>query len=121
MLDRLKAWFRGQPAAAPVTKGSTAERTLMRLFPGYRGTQQQWSQNRFELAGHYRGWNYVGIKAIAEEIAGMAPQVAYVRDQGQAVHGKYLPRWLRSKALAPVQMDDELEPVDKNHDLLRLL
>lgn len=101
----------------------------MSLFPGW-GTSSyftSWSANRTELVQHFRGWNYVAIRAICEEVAGMFPQVAYRCSPDQVAHSKslghrpnYLPRRLRVKAIANVQTHEELEPVASGHPLLRL-
>lgn len=117
------------------------------LLPNWSGQQTltPWAFNRAEFVQHYRGWNYVAIKAIAEQIACMTPLVARVRsgDEIRGQIGKSLREAksrgqreqielsyrryrrkslaLKRKALAHLQDCDELEPVSKDHPLCRLL
>jgi phage portal protein BeeE len=135
---------------APVTKAASSggeQRIVTMLMPG-GGSFNDWTANRPELAGHFRGWNYVAIHALCCEIAGLQPQVARVVDQAEqdgevekvlkSLHSatstferslvqkayqrkKALRTKLTRKALAHMQGGDELEPVDKDHPLIRLL
>jgi len=99
---------------------------------------------RSEYINHFKGWNYVAIKAICEEIAGFAPSVC-TKEDGREVHDKYrkslsaakghqdrerirssfaksyVSKSMRRKALANLQDSDELKPVGKDHSLVRLL
>lgn len=117
---------------------------IVDLLPNWQGQQTltPWVSNRAEFVQHYRGWNYVAVKAIAEEIACLTPVVARVRN-GDEVRGQ-MAKALRAgkdrraveleyrrmsrkslamkrKALAHLQDSDELEPVSKDHPLCRLL
>lgn len=101
-----------------------------------------WNANRQELPNHFKGWSYVAITAIAEEIGGNPPIVAYKRspddvagikqkalsrvtkswtrrDAMQAVQQQFWPR--HQKALTRTMPGDELEPAEENHRLARLL
>lgn len=94
---------------------------------------------RQELANHYTGFNYLAIQPLMKEIGGMSPHAAYRRD-GQSVKKakekalisgnleeykslgfKYLNAYERQKAIAPIGTHEELEPVDSDHDFIRLL
>lgn len=120
---------------------------ILNLFPNWHGTNNKmtglpWSGNRAEMVNHFRGWNYVAVRAICEEIACMPPQVCRIVDAeevqeerqkalkgtgrerflaSQRLSRKYLSRGQRMKSLAHVQDSDELEPVSSNHPLVRLL
>lgn len=101
------------------------------------------SYARSEYINHFRGWNYVAIKAIAEEIAGRAPSV-YQKEDGREVAEKlakslrgkshleqkslyslhrktYLSPAAKRKSLANLQDSDELRSVGKDHALVKLL
>ena len=104
-----------------------------------------WNANRAEFSNHYRGWTGIAVKAIADEIAGDPPLVAIKRDAQQverlqrkamrragkshfekqvaykAHRKRYLNPHARKKAMASLQMHEELEPVDPQHRLVRLL
>lgn len=112
---------------------------MLDLFQHWSGSSGSgigvpWTGNRAEQAAHFRGWNYVAVRAICEEIACMPPQVHRIRSKeeldrertkalkaGQPYRAKTLSRRLRTKALAHIQDSDELEPVDSDHPLVRLL
>ncbi len=122
---------------------------ILRLFGGrwHASTSSMglpWTANRTEQSMHFRGWNYVAVRAICEEIACMPPQVCEIHDaedvraeRQKSLHGrkgwrdvaeakrsharKYLSRGQRMKSLAHVQDSDELEPVSSDDPLVRLL
>lgn len=134
-----------------VSKSATkGERILGALFPN-RGTgfPGGWSQNRLEQVQHLRNWTYVFINCICSKIASLMPNLAMVHDQpikgrttkacqrglsnlmygawGGSSHimegghsfltmGEY-----RSKALSAVKPHEELEPLELNHELRRLI
>lgn len=125
---------------------SAGERKLVSLLPGWNimGRTGSWSANRHELVGHFKGWNYISIRTIAETGADMPPSVAMVETAGDAekarqkawfstrdpflrakrmakLQAKYLRKDVRRKALVNAAQDDELIPVDNDHRLMRLL
>lgn len=104
---------------------------------GYGSFGSTWS--RQELGNHYTGFNYLAIQPLMKEISGMTPHAAYRRDgmgireakskamaagnwsEFRQIGSRFLNRFERSKAIAPIQTHEELEPVSTNHDLVRLL
>ena len=134
-----------------VTKSATkGERILGALFPN-RGTgfPGGWSQNRLEQVQHLRNWTYVFINCICSKIASLMPNLAMVHDQPiagkttkacqrglmNATHGTWggsssismgghsflTMGEYRSKALSAVKPHEELEPLELNHELRRLV
>lgn len=128
------------------TRKSIGEKKLIELLPGWGWSRmaQQWSENRHELVTHFRGWNFIAIRAIAEAFAEMPPQIATlhrsqeVGRERKRLHystrdswkrGKRLAKFnakfatarVRKKAMANLQPGDELEPVSPDHRLARLL
>lgn len=122
---------------------------MIDLFPSWHGSVGSsaglpWTANRSGQANHFRGWNYVAVRAICEEIACMPPQVCQIHDADdvrkemqKSLAGrkgwreiaeakerfarKYLSRAQRQKSLAHLQDSDELEPVSSDDPLVRLL
>lgn len=95
---------------------------------GVQYAPAQWAGSKYEYARRYRLWNYVAIRCIANEFGCHPPHVARVVRQkdlqgpdGAARRKMLLPRSARLKAMAPVQPHEELEPVDSDHALYRLL
>lgn len=111
--------FRG---AGPQSEGSRRMADLM-LGGGSMGYPGAWTADRIELARHYKAWNYIAIRAIAEEIACHPPSIAIVRTREQAKAKKLnvLKSRDRRKAISSIQSHEELEPVDSSHPLARLL
>lgn len=112
------------------SKTSKGERAFAEMFSagGAANYPAASSLTTFEQVRHYRLWTYVAVRAIAEEIARRPPHVAYVRrprdlngPDGAMKRKLLLPRNLRLKAMAPVQPQEELEPVDSDHALYRLV
>jgi len=101
---------------------SVGERRLMTLFPSI-STFNSWGANRGELVNHFRGWDYVAIHAICEEVAGMQIQLAHVRAPGddKQQRAKCLGQQMRRKAMVSIAEHEELEPVSRRHPLLKLL
>lgn len=147
-------WFKRlfsplQSTASPqVDDTSRAERIFLKLFQlGGNTTYNDWTGNRYELAGHFKGWTYCAVHALATEIAGLQPQVARVVDQTeqeeevkkslrvlkslrgterqwytQQLRKKSIQRRLmKTKTLAHIQQGDELEPAPNQHPLVKLL
>jgi len=90
---------------------------------GSMGFPGAWTADRLEQVRHYRGWSYIAIKAIAEEVACHPPRVAVVRGREEAMSKgmKVLSGRERRKAIAHTQAHEELEPVDSHHPLCELL
>lgn len=85
-----------------------------------------WTQNRAEQVRHFRGWNYVAIRAIAKMIAGATPQVGVIRGGDdllvrQEKGAKFLTKTARRKALTSAQEHEEIEPLPNSHRLVKLL
>lgn len=119
---------------------------VVELVPNYMAsanTSYQFNWARSEFINAYRGWNYVAIKAICEEIAGLSPSIMK-REDGREVHEQYrksikaatweeraaiteshrrlyLSKSMKRKALANLQDSDELKPVSHDHPLCKLL
>ena len=113
-------------------KRGVGEKVFSRLLPGLGsyGLPGGWTSDRSEIVRHYKSWSYVAIRAIAEEIAGLAMHAAYVRSAEQAHRrrekGISANRFLGGKILQKtlsnhVQPHEELEMVSSNHPLMRLL
>lgn len=99
------------------------------------------SWQRIEQVNHFRGWNYVAIKAIAEEVGGFQPIVAKRhaaadvrsayrkalasgrdrRDVNAEFQSRFLTANARRKALTNIRSDDTLEQVSQDHPLYRIL
>ncbi len=73
-----------------------------------------WSGSKYEHVRHYRLWNYIGVRAIAEEIARRPPDV------GKIIRGTPKQKFIR-KSQATKQQHEEIEPVDSDHPLYRLV
>lgn len=101
---------------------SAGSRAFARLLGTSWAWGGNWSSDRVEQSRHYRGWPYVFIEAIADEVAASVPCVAHVRGLGHGVDQKrLLPKWIRKKAITTAAPSDDLEPVEANHPLARLL
>lgn len=92
------------------------------------GQPGTWGIDRAAQARHFRLWTYVAIKAIAEQIARHPPRVAHRLnpEQAEAKGGRKNKRLVtakvRQKALTgTLQAHEELEAVDSDHPLYRLL
>jgi len=128
-----------------VTKSHRRDR-IIDIMPNWGANNtaafNQWGKQ--ELIRHFTGWNYVAIKAIAEEMAKLSPCVAMKADGHEArseykkslsrcrsyaerdalrdeYRKSFLPHHRRCKALAHLQESDELKPVSHDHPLSRLL
>lgn len=144
----LASWFKDILTAKkrPANEPSAAEQWLVQIF-GAGTTYNEWTSNRLELAGHFRGWNYCAIHALATEIACLPPQVANIItaeeqesqikkslrqiDHARGSEAKYLKRRfvqkrllsakLKTKALVQLQAGHALEPVDHDDACVKLL
>src|SRR5262245_37311025 len=110
LLSRALGGAPGRPTSSP-----GEARISSWLGPGIPAPQA-WTQDRMAQAQRYRGWPYIAIRAIAEELAGQQPQAAFVRspeemEERKRLGKKALPGYLRRKAMARVQEHEELEPV----------
>lgn len=141
----LFSWITDRFSGRSVTKSAGEKRLIEFIGQGWNPHRpRQWSSDRYELPTHYTGWNYVAIRAIAEEIAGQTPSVARIVDQKQLARkvekslrdaksrserasieqwykSAVLPKHMKRKALAHLQDSDELMPVGSSHPLVRLL
>lgn len=114
----LRAAWRMHSKSAP----SRGERRIANAYPGFGsgyGWPGGWSQDRREQVQHYRQWVYVGIRAIAQEVAGHTANVALV-SEGEKDAGPKT-RALTRKALGHFRPHEEVTPVRPDHPLLRLL
>lgn len=127
--------------SAPLSRGSdtsylnqptnsSSDRDLAALLsygPSYLPFTAAWTDSRIEQVRAYKHWVYVAIRAIARKVASSAPNITYVHDgRDKDATKKYaraplLSPYHRAKALAPLLAHEELEPVGRNHPLLRLL
>lgn len=141
----IASWFKnilGQDRKA----SSNAEHWIVNLF-GAGSTYNDWTSNRLELAGHFRGWNYCAINALATEVACMQPQVANIIsaeeqkaqvqkslrgiDNARGAEKKFLIRKfihkrlssdiMRRKALVQIQAGHALEPVEQDDPCATIL
>ena len=140
------AWFDHIPVLNRLFRKSKGERQIVALLPHSIGTGIGWTANRYELANQFRGWNYVAINAIAESCAEMTPRVARMHGEDEvkqtekrlakkyksdkrrkraalaSYRRKFLSAVVRKKAMVSrLQTGDELEPVEHDHRLVRLL
>lgn len=110
-------------AIDPIKK-SLGERLWSRFIGvGQLGYPGSWSSDRTIQVQQLTGWNYVAIMALADEIACQRPKAAFRVDQDDKTRprGKSMTFGMRRKAFLPVQSDEELELVEADHPLLRLL
>lgn len=107
------------------------------LFPNRGiGWPGGWSSDRLEQVTHLKNWTYVAVKAVANQVAQTMPNLAYVRarrpggPKGYRRAPQHVSLAGRSfltvgsyyrKALSVVQPEDELEPLEHDHPLRRLL
>jgi HK97 family phage portal protein len=122
-----RAWSWLAKRFAPTQKGR-GERVFARMLAGggplsFPGA---WTQDRAEQVRHFHGWNYVAIRAIAEEFAGKPPTIAVRRrpEEARARQEKgfsLLDGRRRKKALTVVPSHEELELLDRDHRLVQLL
>lgn len=111
-------------ALAKAAEGRSAptrgERTLARLFPaGGYGWPGGWSQDRLEQVSHYRHWVFVAVRARCEKFAELQPNLAHVKNLKP--RRKQLHSLRYRKALMPIKAHEDLEPVDPDHPLARLI
>lgn len=124
-------------AGNPISAG---ERRFTALFPSLPQVPGNWTANRFELAGHFRGWPYVAIDTICREIAILPPTFARVvsapavRDRvekslrtGMSWDAalklerlKLFSRPQKKKSLIHIQGNDEIEPFPTAHPAVKL-
>lgn len=123
----------------PPSKG---ERVMGALFPNRGvGWPGGWSQDRLEQVLHLRNWTYVAITAIARKIGQIIPNIAMAHKRKvpgrtqkyyQSDIGRYGGTTHTSdfgisvgayyhKSLSVVKPHEELEPVDDDHLLKRLI
>lgn len=134
LIQPVKNWFNKSWGESQISRmvGETGGGSWSYGFSG--GT---W--NRQELGNHYTGFNYLAIQPLMKEISGMTPHAAF-RHDGMSIRNaknkamaegrwddfrhigsQYLNAYERSKAIAPIQTHEELEPVGPEHELVRLL
>ena len=87
-----------------------------------------WTDNRFEQVRHFRHWVYVAVDRVASKVAQAMPNVSVARDAADPAAAavglrpeRMVPPHLRAKALVPLQLHEELEPVGQDHPLVALL
>lgn len=84
-----------------------------------------WTDSRIEQVRHFKHWAYVAINRIANQVAQSRPNVSVARDTSRpdtiGTPERWLSRPLRNKALVPLQLHEELEPVPCDHPLVELL
>jgi HK97 family phage portal protein len=105
-----------------------------------------WSSDRLEQARHYRQWIYIGISAIADEVARATPQVCFrvtphlspdagrdsktraaskpyhtLRSDWHPSRANAYTRHYHAKGLGQRPQGYELEPAAPDHPLVRLL
>ena len=125
----------GQRVEQQMLAKSYGSRTMAALnlpLGGY-GINVSWLANRNEMARHYRGWVYVAVKKKCVVIAGNPPRVSKATtDQApqssladfrraNGPRNKCLTEPMRRKAWTFLKEDDDLEPVDDDHPLVRLM
>jgi HK97 family phage portal protein len=123
---------------AKEVSASRGERALAGLWPAGIGHPGGWSSNRMEQARHYRHWVYVGVSAIANEVARANPNVAFrlpangsnrgKNKHYQTLRGDWPPGRTNEytcnyhkKGLGNKIPGVELEPAAPDHPLVRLL
>ncbi len=147
-LDRSQGMSLANGGGSQVLKRATpGERVLGSLFPA-RGTGWPggWSGDRLEMVQHMRNWTYVAVNTICKKVASITPNLAYVVDSpipgktqkaGRRTPGTFgQDVWMsdfdgghsfltmgayRSKALSVVKPHEELEPLESDHPLRRLI
>lgn len=133
MIESLRAgWEAFKASRKPKAPGGGDPRPNPPWFmPGPGGTTAPfvtgWTDSRYEQVRHFRHWVYVAVRSICDKVASSLPNVSVVRDTtnpDKLLHAQrdlWLPPRVRAKALVPLQVHEELEPVDSDHPLVRLL
>lgn len=82
-----------------------------------------WTDQYTEQVRHFKYWTYVCINKIARKIASQYPNVTWTKDceSEKKDTEKYIPPFMRTRALIPLLTHEQLEPVPRNHPLHRLL
>ncbi len=138
-------WSRLSGALRALRGKSVGEKVWARLLSGFGafGLPGSWSADRREQVLHWKGWPYIAGKLIAEEIAGLVPQVGYVRapeeyeeklgkslrkahpsrhrQVEQALRRKFVRGDRLRKSMAIIAPHEDLELADSDHRLVRLL
>lgn len=130
LVSRIKSFFKG------LWTGSSSHREMAALLQygtGLGTFSGAWTDSRIELVRHFRHWVYIAIDRIATKVATQVPNVTHVvsRNKNKSKHAadekRYRKRqpclsaYARSKALTPLRSHEDLQPVDDDHPLLRLL
>ncbi len=133
------------PHLKSITKGSTpGERVIGSLFPNRGSSWYAWGDDRIRQVSHMKNWTYVAIHTICSKMASIVPNMAYVsnaakpglttkacnRSAGQfggesfisdGGHSYLTMGAYRNKALSVIKPHEELEPLESEHPLRRLL
>jgi hypothetical protein len=86
-----------------------------------------WTHDKYEQIRRFRGWQYVAIRVIAEELAMNRPQVGFIRKPEQLTKsliksGRIVPKYMRTKAVSnTIQNHEAIEAADSDDPLRRLL
>ncbi|VTS05289.1 phage portal protein [Tuwongella immobilis] len=126
----------GAKAAADAFRSgkSPGERQMAGMLGGFRygTTLGGWTGNPLEQIRHYNHWVYRAIDCIGRMVATHPPSVARISNRADAPKGmgtkrinaansKRVPIHARKKALTTLMPHEELEYLDSNHPLVRLL
>lgn len=131
---------KSQPIQKRFHRPTPGEKVMGKLYPN-RGTSGigSWSQDRIEQVLHLKNWTYVAIDAIASKIGQMLPNLAYVHNKpkkgitrkaykggfgGTSSFRSFGLDFRQSgprKALSVVKPQDNLEPLEYDHPLRRLI
>lgn len=119
----IKAPFAGNPFTALRRRPGEQKMADLLLAGGSLGFPGAWTADRIEQIRHYKGWVYIAIRAIANEVACSPPRVAAIRSKNEVKQkGLYvLPDFHRKKALTSVQQHEDLQPMDSDYPLCELL
>lgn len=80
-----------------------------------------WTDSRLEQVRHFRHWVFVAVERLADRVASQAVNVGRLIHSEAEPAKRYLNYPARRKALTPLRGRHDLEPVDDDHQLVRLL
>lgn len=121
--DLLPSWVPGSTKARRRSNDEGSQHPPWLGSASAYGFFNTWTDSRYELVRHYQGWVFIAISKICEKIATTPVNVSILRKHGQSMGNieRRLHPADRAKALMPMSETDELEHVDDEHPLLKIL
>lgn len=109
-----------------VLKGSKKDprRSFVTNFSNSNPSMNAWTDSRIDQVRAFRHWTYVAISIIADRISCYRPNIGELiqfPNREISKRNYIYPTWKRAKALSPIEHYQDINPVDYNHPLSRLL